>query len=119
MSRNENEDISHLNLPDSKVADVIYIMRNSVEITKEQWEQMDPQPPVYAKAVKSLRTGSHDYYVLINKHNRMCDPDNTDPYYKTRGLWKFRKVSASTYRKYTAFLKQHYKSLLLQAERGL
>ena len=119
MSRHENEDISHLNLPDPKTNEVIYYLREGVAISEEEYKDREMVTQVCAKIVKHIDSDNSSYYIFCNNRTQMYDPDNYDVRYMIRNTWKFRKVSRTVFDLYIKFLKQHYRSLLSQAERGL
>jgi len=127
MSRHENEDVTHLKLPDPVTTRTTYYFKDSVALNQGQFEELrtlcgreNKTPPVVcAKTVEGTDTNIVSHYILCNNAGRMYDPKATDKRYQARSIWKFRRVKKSTFDLYTKFLKQNYKSLLHQAERGL
>lgn len=125
MSRNENEDLSHLNTFGNNSTEITYCFDGGKTISKNECEKISQT--VCAKIIKSIVNDSDaiqnssnntSYYILCNNHNMMFDPREKNPRYK-RNLWKYRKVDYTTFNLYMKFLKEKYTSLLTQAERRL
>ena len=119
MSRYDREDVEFLNLPDPDPTSVNYYINGGVAINRETYLQLDNPQSVCAKEVQNKETHIITYFVLTSNRNQMFDPKEHDSRYRTRNSWKFRRVNRSTFDLYVKFLTQHYKSFLLQAERGL
>lgn len=125
MSRNENENVEFLKLPDSNTVDMIYYVHGGKKYTDEEYLNLVTEtkdrniPNICCKMLTNKETGLTTYYILCNNMNQMFDPKNKDFRYKKRSNWKFRRVNRSTFDTYVKFLQQNYKSLLTQAERGL
>jgi len=119
MSRYERDDISHLNLPDPISTRANYYIKDGEVIKREKYNTLKHPAVVCCKEIQHIETKITTYYVLCNGCNQMFDPHEQDTRYKVRSQWKFRRVNRSTFDLYTKFLRQHYKSLLSQAERGL
>ena len=119
MSRNENDNVDHLSLPDPTNTKANYYIKNGNVISREKFFEIrwEDRPTVYAKEVQNINTKISSYFVLSNNHGQMFDSDEIDPRYKSRNIWKFRRVKKTAFELYIKFLKQHYKSFLHQAER--
>jgi len=119
MSRNENDNIDHLSLPDPIRTKANYYIKNGEIISREKFFETNwkKRPIVYAKEVQNIDTKISTYFVLSNNNGQMFDPSEIDPRYKSRNIWKFRRVKKTAFDLYAKFLKQHYKSFLRQAER--
>jgi len=117
MSRNENQDVSHMNLPDPNVTEIRYFLPNGEIIDKEEY---DKQGKVCAKEIFNKDTHILSYYILC-AGSLMFDPRELKQNcrYLSRNRWVFRRVKRSTFDLYTKFLKQQYTSFLHQAEREL
>jgi hypothetical protein len=119
MSRYDQDNVDHLDLPDPNPTVANYYIENSTFIDREAYMRMSDPPKVCAKEVQHKETKITSYFVLCNNRSRIFDPRVTDPRYRTRNYWKFRKVTRSTFELYIKFLKNKYNSLLLQAERSM
>ena len=119
MARNEFENVDFLNLPDPDPTIANYYVIDGKTIAREQYKQLDNPPVICAKEIQNKETKITTYFILCNTRNQMFDPNEKDIRYKRRNDWKFRKVVRSTFETYVSFLRNHYKSLLSQAERGL
>ena len=118
MSRNENEDVSDLELPDPQSLDVTFILEKGLEVKLEEYNDQNKHT-ICAKSLKHKGSGKTTYYILCGDGSTMFNPNNKDVGYKRRNVWKYRKVNKSTFDLYLLFLKNSYNSLLFQAERGL
>ena len=126
MARNENEDVSHLNLPDPVVVQTQYYMENGNILDDKQLEDVIKEhrkiykklPIVCAKNIYNESTDIRTFFVLC-AGSLLFDPRDKDSRYRSRHHWKLRRVPKSVYDLYIRFLKTHYKSFLYQAERGL
>jgi len=119
MSRHDQEDVGFLNLPDPEVTSANYYLNGGIVMDRDEYNKQQNKQTICAKEVQHKATQITYYYVLCNNRNQMFDPRETDTNYKIRNVWKFRRVSRSTFDLYTKFLKQKYTSMLIQAERGL
>jgi len=119
MSRYDREDVDFLNLPDPNPTIVNYYIKGGISLDREQYEQTDNQSAICAKEIQNKETKITTFYVLCNSLNQMFDPKDKDTRYGLRDQWKFRRVNRPTFDLYVSFLKNNYKSLLSQAERGL
>ena len=126
MARNENENVDHLVLPDPEVLKVSLVMEKGESITEEDFEkqvynakaQKKKQPTICGKIMYNTNTRLSSYYILI-AGSQMFDPTNTDIRYKTRTIWKYRRVKKTTFNLYIQFLKSRHKTYLYQAERNI
>ena len=126
MSRNENEDVSHLNLPDPISLQIQYYMEDGDILDDEQFDnlvleykqQQRKLPFICAKSVHNINTKINTYFVLC-AGSLIFDPRDKDSRYRSRHHWKMRRVNKSTYNNYIRFLRTSYTSFLHQAERGL
>lgn len=117
MSRNENENLDHISLPDPVNTHANYYIKNGEIINRDVYYKMEKPPTVYAKEVQNTNTKIVTHFVLSNNHGQMFDPGEIDLRYRNRNIWKFRRVKRTAFELYIKFLKQHYKSFLRQAER--
>lgn len=115
MSRHENDNVDHLYLPNKNATQVTYYFQDGIVTDEEPDNAM-----AFAKKVEwsDEKDQTVNYYILCNNYNRMFDPRETEPRYKTR-QWRYRKVKKPAFDLYVRFLKEKYISLLLQAERQL
>jgi hypothetical protein len=119
MSRNEQDNIDHLDLPDPIQTEAIYFTTTGEAISREAYNQMKQPPKICAKKVMHNETGKVTLFVLCDSGAQMFDPRETDVRYLRRNVWKFRRVSGTSFDLYMKFLKQKYTSLLQQAQRRL
>jgi len=119
MSRNENVDISHLDLPDPIQTQAIYYIGDGESIDRKAYINMEQQPTVYAKQVQHIETKITTYFVLCASDGKMFDPRDTDKRYRIRNLWKFRRVTRTAFDMYVKFLQHKYTSMLSQAQRSM
>ena len=126
MSRYENEDVSHLELPDPIHLDVTYHLESGDELDEEQYQKLldeyqaiQKAPPVLCgKKIWNPTTRMTTYFILCSGSN-MFNPRNKDARYMIRNRWKMRRVIRSTYDLYTKFLRTNHQTFLYQAERGI
>jgi len=119
MSRNEQENLDHLDLPDPVQTTAVYITINGEEIDRTEYNSMEKQPKICAKKITHNETGKTTLFILCDSGAQMFDPRNTDVRYLRRNVWQFRRVSGTSFDLYMKFLKQKYTSLLQQAQRRL
>lgn len=125
MSRNENEDVSHLNLPDPVEIDVTYYLENDsimkgeqyVELARKCTELQNIPPTICAKHIINPQTKIHTFFVLCAGSN-LYDPHNKSRL-RISTPWKMRKVTRTTFDLYKKFLRTNHKTFLYQAERGI
>lgn len=119
MSRNDQENVEHLDLPDPVQTDAIYYTCTGEPIDREDYNKMENPPKICAKRVTHRDTGTTTLFVLSNSGGQMFDPRETDRRYLIRNVWSFRRVSGTPFELYMKFLKQKYTSLLQQAQRRI
>ena len=102
MSRNENEDLSGLDLPDN--------------VRDEQCHRHNNL--VCAKTIYDRNTNVTTYYILC-AGGQVFNPQEIDVRYKTRNNWKLHRVNKGVYDKYLSFLKNKRRALLYQVEREI
>jgi hypothetical protein len=119
MSRRENEDVSHLDLPDPTQTEATYYIGTGEAIDRDDFLNMEDQPLVCAKEVTHLETKITTYFVLCANTGQMFDPRDTDPRYRSRNVWKFRRATRTTFDIYLKFLVHKYTSMLSQAQRSM
>jgi hypothetical protein len=126
MSRDENEDVSGLTLPDPIITECVYhidqrgVLNDSqyAELMAECKAQHFKPPFVCAKSILNTSTMVNTYFVLC-ANSIMFDPRNKDSRYRSRNRWKLRRVKKSIYDLYVKFLNTKHYSFLYQAERGV
>ena len=126
MGRNENEDVSHLDLPNPITLETQYYMEDGDILDDEQFESLKTEckqqrqkfPVTCAKSVHNIVTQIDTYFILC-AGSLLFDPRDKDSRYRSRHHWKMRRVNKSTYNTYIRFLRTNYTSFLHQAERGL
>lgn len=126
MSRYENDDLSHLNLPDPLQLNTVYHLEDGQELDGEAYDNMlteyqaaEKAPPVTCgKVILNPTTNMVTYFVLCSASS-MFNPRSKDARYMIRNRWKMRRVSRSTYELYIKFLRTNHQTFLYQAERGL
>ena len=119
MSRNDQENVDFLDLPDPNPTTATYYIDDGISIDREQYDVLTDAKPICAKAIQNKITKTTTFFILCNSSNQMFDPKERDSRYKIKSRWKFRRVNSSTFDLYLRFLKHHYRSLLSQAEREL
>lgn len=102
MGRNENEDLSGLNLPEGEIKEQHHIHNDMI----------------CAKNIYSNTTGVTTYYILC-AGGRVFDPNEIDVRYKVRNNWKLHRVKKTVYDMYIKFLESKRKALLYQVEREI
>jgi hypothetical protein len=126
MSRDENEDVSGLTLPDPIITKCIYHMENGEVISGEVLDllltdhklQHRKPPVICAKSILNTSTNINTYFILC-ANSIMFDPRNKDSRYRSRNRWKIRRVKKSVYDLYVKFLKTNHNTFLYQAEREI
>lgn len=121
MSRHENENIDHLNLPDTQVLERKHVLTSGKTLSDTELNKINVgnKPPIIcAKEVFNNSTKSYSYYILC-AGGQMFDPTKIDVRYKSRNNWKHRRVNKSTYNLYMQFLNTKHKTYLYQAERSI
>jgi hypothetical protein len=126
MSRDENEDVSGLTLPDPIITECIYHIEKGgvvgddkyIELIAEHKAQNLKPPTVCAKSILNTSTTINSYYILC-ANSIMFDPRNQDSRYRSRNRWKLRRVKKSVYDLYVKFLNTKHNTFLYQAERGV
>ena len=119
MSRNDQEDVGFLDLPDPNPTTATYYIDGGIGVDREKYNVLTDAKPICAKVIQNKITKTTTFFILCNSSNQMFDPKERDVRYKKRDTWKFRSVNSSTFDLYLRFLKHHYRSLLSQAEREL
>ena len=119
MSRNDQEDVGFLDLPDPNPTTATYYIDGGIGVDREKYNVLTDAKPICAKAIQNKDTKFITYFILCSNSNQMFDPKERDSRYKIKSRWKFRRVNSSTFDLYLRFLKHHYRSLLSQAEREL
>ena len=125
MSRHENEDLSHLDLPDPVEVNTTYYLADQQILDNDEWETLqyrcdalEKMPPVIcAKYIINPQTGMHTFFVLCAGSN-LYDPHNKGRL-RIHNPWKMRKTTRTTFDLYTKFLRTNHKTFLYQAERGI
>jgi len=125
MSRHENDDVSHLDLPDPVEADTLYYMNNGEILDNDTFEELMQickdngriPPVVCAKYLINPQTGMHTFFVLCAGSN-LYDPHNRGRL-RVYNPWKMRKTTRTTFELYAKFLRTNHKTFLFQAERGM
>lgn len=122
MSRYENDDLSHLDLPDPIQMNALYLLENGQVVDDEEYQcllkEQSKTPVICGKQIGNQTTNMETYYILCSGSN-MFNPRNKDARYMIRNRWKFRRVTRSTYDLYDKFLRTNHQSFLYQAERGI
>jgi len=126
MSRNENENITHLKLPDPKTSNQTYYMENGSVLDDEQFAELikghkakyTKPPMICAKTSFNLKSRLYTFYILC-AGSMLFDPRNTDSRYRIRNRWLLRRVKKSVFELYLKFLNTSHKTHLFQAERGI
>ncbi len=103
MGRNENEDVSSLDLPDP--------------ITHEISERTESNVAC-ARISLNPTTKMVSYYVLCSG-GQVFDPNNTDTRYRSRNRGKMKRVKKTMFDLYIKFLDTKHKTYLYQAEREI
>jgi len=119
MSQNDREDVSHLDLPDPIQTKAIYYVEGGKSIDRKEYLNIEKQPLVCAKEVQHLETKITTYFILCASNGQMFDPRETDRRYRVRNVWKFRRVTRTTFDIYLKFLQHKYTSMLSQAQRSM
>jgi len=126
MSRNENDDVSHLNLPTPNKVESTYHMENGSILDDEKLAKLirdikkdyKKLPIICAKKTYNKSTDTNTFFVLCSG-SYLFDPKNKDSRYRIRNRWKMKRVNKSIYDLYIRFLRTYYKSFLYQAERSM
>ena len=126
MSRNENEDVSMLELPDPIITKCTYNIEkmgvmdsDGYEILIATCKAQHLKPPfVCAKSILNTDTQISSFFILC-ANSIMFDPRNQDSRYRSRNRWKLRRVKKSVYDLYVKFLNTKHNTFLYQAERGI
>lgn len=119
MSRYDHENIDFLHLPDPNPSNTHYYTSSGECMLKEKFLKLKDPPTICAKEVQNKQTKITSYFILCDSNNRLFNPKEHDSRKRFKLLWKFRRVKRSTFDFYIKFLRQHYRSFLLQAEREL
>lgn len=125
MGRHENEDLSHLDLPDPHQVDTLYYLENQAVLNDDEFNELlnvcaqeqRMAPVVCAKYISNPTTGMLTFYVLCAGSN-LYDPHNKGRL-RVRSPWKFRRTTRTTFDLYAKFLRTNHRSFLYQAERGI